>query len=416
MSNPFSNVVAPIFPKGRVEVNSSVDRLEIRRRRKRSATRTALYPAHGDDANIFSILNREPLLMRKRTKRDVNHVATNSDVYVLSSVNGAGYEGQNPRELMKEFHFAGFSDSNVIVEKSNHDLEMVAAHVGGLKTTLNTGDKRIRTGDVLQIAMPDPSKPVPWKEATGYDGTKILPAIVPYDPTEREPSAENLYMSLTGKHMASSQGRYKSSLDETAEMFKEMISGVGAIAVYAAIRMGLVEPVVPANAAGVGTTAAQLRQAQAIARQRFEGNFIGNGIEPAKERSRQELLRQIYAAFGATEDPEYAALEAPPLAGVAQSDPRVRATSQLSLQQHLVEFVFARTYGYDLVDTGSNRQDFPDGIVGDIVQKQRRLVTRSMGAYESARLEEMSNVIGRAVQDAPIGKPLTMIVNHAAVW
>jgi len=141
---------------------------------KRRTNQTPFYPGDGSKENYSSIRGDLCLAWNVDSNR--------GEVYVFSTLNNFGNKTDNLMQLYSELHFAGFSLTEATYKDDKDGGKMgksMAVHVGGSKTVVNTGTKRIRMGDWVVWYLPDclsDLQPFP------FNSTRYVIPVAPYDP------------------------------------------------------------------------------------------------------------------------------------------------------------------------------------------------------------------------------------------
>lgn len=175
------NTNTHITQGGRVVVNAALDKEELMHRKtvdlKAGGNKARLYDNSSSDDVYMHIVPGEPLFMYKKRAAlggsKKRKIMRDTDLVVFSSFNGIiGKRDQDPEDFRNELTFAGFADIQTLFDSDGYTRVDAVTQVGGLRTTVNTGDKPIRQGDLVYWSLP--SK----RSAKGH--SKIVAELKPF--------------------------------------------------------------------------------------------------------------------------------------------------------------------------------------------------------------------------------------------
>lgn len=175
-----TNANTSITQVGRVVVNAAADSADLRARKiwekKPHSGQKRLYENSSVDDLYLPIVPGEPLFMYKKksticgTKK--RKVLRDTDLLVFSSFNGViANKKQSADDFEDDVSFMGFADIQTTFNSSGNNTDDAVTQVGGLRTTVNTGDKFIAAGSQVYWALPN--------ERTTRNHTKIVAKLLP---------------------------------------------------------------------------------------------------------------------------------------------------------------------------------------------------------------------------------------------
>jgi len=184
MKSPISNV-------GYVPVNLRLDQDSIENRQSEGA-QGSLWPAAKMSDILFAALPREIALM---TKTDELPYGTDGLAPSFSVLNGLGH-GKTRLQVIEDLAFAGLVGSQGAKYDSTGSLPAwpdFAGKIGGIDSIINTGDKRIKNGELIYWDIPEEGD-VPAQNSS-RDG-RILAATRPYRASDQSASAKAICEKL----------------------------------------------------------------------------------------------------------------------------------------------------------------------------------------------------------------------------
>ena len=152
-----------ITQAGRVVVNANLDLEELGHRRtcelKPTSKTKRLYENAPIDDKYMHIVPGEPLLMyiKRASVGGVKKrkIIKDTDLVVFSSLNGILCKHNDDHEDLENFvTFVGFADIQTLFNSEGHTRVDAVAQVGGLRTTVNTGNSYISAGDIIYWSLP----------------------------------------------------------------------------------------------------------------------------------------------------------------------------------------------------------------------------------------------------------------------
>lgn len=220
------NTNTHITQGGRVVVNAALDKEELMHRKtvdlKAGGKFKKLYDNSSTDDVYMHIVPGEPLFMYKKrvavgcTKK--RKMMRDTDLVVFSSLNGMiAHKDAEPECFHNELTFAGFADIQTLFNSEGYTRVDAVAQVGGLRTTVNTGDKPIRQGDKVYWSLPS------RRSAKGH--SKIVAELKPLHKHDMF-SIENIKEELTAKLFDKSGKEMTSDLRDACEKAERKIMGV----------------------------------------------------------------------------------------------------------------------------------------------------------------------------------------------
>ena len=208
-----------ITQKGRVVVNAAFDKEAIRYRKtaelKPGGRVKKVYENSLTDDKFMHIVPGEPLFMHKQRsavggvkKRKLVH---DTDLLVFSSFNGLLCKtGATIEDVEKNLMFAGFADIQSIYNSDGYTNIDAVTQVGGLRTTVNTGESEIKAGDMVYWKMPTA------REARGKQ--KVLASLHPV-------RKHDVFNNDKIKEMLTSADESSLQLQEFTAMMETRMSG-----------------------------------------------------------------------------------------------------------------------------------------------------------------------------------------------
>ena len=152
-----------ITQKGRVVVNAAFDKEAIHYRKtaelKPGGRVKKVYTNSLTDDKYMHIVPGEPLFMHKQRSAvggvKKRKIVRDSDLMVFSSFNGLLCKtGASIEDVEMNLMFAGFADIQTLYNSEGYTNIDAVTQVGGLRTTVNTGESEIKAGDMVYWKMP----------------------------------------------------------------------------------------------------------------------------------------------------------------------------------------------------------------------------------------------------------------------
>jgi hypothetical protein len=189
------------WEQGAVVISSSRDDDEIAAREEiardlNSTVHTLIWPqvpSHNDD--IYSIFSGEPVFRLEKgyssqyvKDTDFQGLSSLNGLYTQSSIGVNSYAKREVarRQVRSEMTFLGLARNDAIYDA--HDLtrsnNKFATMIGGIKTTVNTGDKNITHGDLIYWDLPGVNEnggvDKQRESIPGVEDNKILAKLLPF--------------------------------------------------------------------------------------------------------------------------------------------------------------------------------------------------------------------------------------------